>query len=185
MGVARGSPGAGRGAAARRLDQDMFGIATAQAQALGPAPDVSSWQIFLADPSFLVMNLVVIVVFAIVVLTIRNRYARFYRLQREALEHRKSADARVLARGESTEQLIERQYGVINTHNAQLLARTEGTEQMIARQYEAVNAFNQQIVARAEDALRISTETLAQINTMNQSLARIADRLDRLAGPTI
>jgi hypothetical protein len=166
-----------------RSGQDMFGIAAAQAQALGPPPDPSVWQIFLADPSFLVMNLIVFAVLLTVALIVRNRYARFFRLQREALEHRKAADARALARGESTEELIARQYGVVNSHNAQLLARTENTEQMIARQYEAVNAFNQQIVARAEDALRISTETLAGINTMNRSLARIADRLERLVGP--
>jgi methyl-accepting chemotaxis protein len=174
----------GRRAAIGRAGQNMFGIATAQAQALGPPPEPSVWQMFLADTSFLVMNLIVLAGLVAVALIVRTRYARFFRLQREALEHRKAADARALARGESTEQLIARQYGVINAHNAQLLTRTESTEQMIARQYEAVNAFNQQIVARAEDALRISTETLAQINTMNQSLVRIADRLERLAGPT-
>jgi hypothetical protein len=161
----------------------MLGIGTAQAQALGPAPDVSFWQFFIGDPAFLAMNLVVIAVFAIVIITIRRRYARFYKIQREALDHRKSADAQSLARSQSTEDIISRQYGVINAHNAQLLAQSQSTEQLIARQYEVINAFNQQIVARAEEALRISAETLAQINTMNQSLARIAELLDRPAGP--
>jgi type IV secretory pathway component VirB8 len=89
---------------------------------------------------------------------VRRRYARFYRIQREAMDHRKEADAQSLARSQSTEEVIARQYGVINAHNAQ-------------------------IAARAEEALRISNETLAQINTMNESLARIANRLDSMAGP--
>jgi len=46
-----------------------------------------------------------------------------------------------------------------------------------------VNTHYQQIAARAEEASRISSETLTQINTMNQTLSRIADRLDRVAGP--
>jgi predicted RNA-binding protein with PIN domain len=45
------------------------------------------------------------------------------------------------------------------------------------------NAHNQQAVAQGEEALRISAQTLAQITTVNQSIARIADRLDRIAGP--
>jgi hypothetical protein len=136
----------------------MMLIGTAQAQALGPPPEISLWQIFLADPSFVVMSLVPIAILVTVALIIRRRYARFFNIQREALDHRKAADAEALARSESTNQLIARQYEVVNIHNAQILAR-------------------------AEEAQRISSETLAQIKTVNQSLARIADRLDRLANP--
>jgi hypothetical protein len=139
----------------------MMGFAAAQAQAVGqapPLPDISPWQIFFEDPVFLVFNLLAVGILVTVVWTVRRRYARVYRIQREALDHRKEADAQSLARSQSTEEVIARQYGVINAHNAQ-------------------------IAARAEEALRISNETLAQINTMNQSLARIANRLDSMAGP--
>jgi hypothetical protein len=139
----------------------MFGIGTAQAQTIGqapPLPDISPWQIFFQDPVFLVTNLLVIGILVTVVWTVRRRYARFYGIQREALDHRKDADAQSLARSQSTEDMISRQYGVINAHNGQ-------------------------IAARAEEALRISNETLAQINTMNQSLTRIANRLDSMSGP--
>jgi hypothetical protein len=139
----------------------MIGIGTAQAQTIGqapPLPDISPWQIFFQDPVFLVMNLLVIGILVTVVWTVRRRYARFYRIQHEALDHRKEADAQSLARSQSTEEIISRQYGVINAHNAQ-------------------------VAARAEEALRLSNETLAQINAMNQSLARIANRLDSMSGP--
>jgi type IV secretory pathway component VirB8 len=104
------------------------------------------------------INLVAIAILATVLLILRRRYARFFRIQREALDHRKAADAQALAQSQSTEQLIARQYGVINTHN-------------------------QQVAARTEEALRISSETLAEIRTMNQNLARIAERLDGITGP--
>jgi hypothetical protein len=139
----------------------MMPIGAAQAQVAGQVPDlpdISFWQIMFADPSFAVMSLIPIAILVTVLLVVRRRYARFFGIQREALDHRKAADAQQLAQGQSTEQLIARQYGVVNAHN-------------------------QQIAARAEEALRISGETLAQINTMNQTLARIADRLDRAAGP--
>jgi type IV secretory pathway component VirB8 len=134
-------------------------IGAAQAQVTGPLPLVPSpWQVLFGDPTFLVLNALTFGIVIAVLLTVRRRYARFYRIQREALDHRKTADAQSLARGQSTEELIARQYGVINAHNAQ-------------------------IAARAEEALRISSETLAQINTMNQSLARIASRLDSMSSP--
>ena len=164
----------------------MIGIETAQAQTIGqapPLPDISPWQIFFGDPVFLVFNLLIVGVVLALAWTVRRRYARFYRIQREALDHRKQTDAQSLARSQTTEEMIARQYEVINAHNDQVLAHSQSTEQLIARQYETVNAFNQQLIARAEEALRVSTETLAQINTMNQSLARIANRLDSISGP--
>lgn len=136
----------------------MMLIGPAQAQVPGAPPDISLWDILVADPSFVVMSLVPIAILAVALLIVRRRYARFFGIQREALDHRKAADAQALARSQSTEQLIAEQYGVVNAHN-------------------------QQIAARAEQVLRISSETLAQINTMNQTLARIADRLDRAGGP--
>jgi hypothetical protein len=138
----------------------MMLIGGAQAQVAGPAPDLpdpSLWQILLDNPAFVAMNLVPIAILVTVVLIVRRRYARFFGIQRESLDHRKAADAQALTQNQSTEQLIARQYGVINAHN-------------------------QQIAARADEALRISSETLAQISTMNQSLARIVDRLDRITG---
>jgi hypothetical protein len=137
----------------------MMPIGAAQAQVPGPMPDVSLWQIILADPSFVAINLMAVAIVATVLLIVRRRYARFFGIQRESLEHRKATDAQALAQSQSTQQLIARQYDVINAHN-------------------------QQIAARAEEALRISSETLAEINTINQSLARIADRLNRITGPT-
>jgi hypothetical protein len=142
----------------RILDTHMMPIGVALAQVPGAPPDLSLWDILLADPSFIVMSLVPIAILAVVLLIVRRRYARFFGIQREALDHRKAADAQALARSQSTEQLIAQQYGVVNAHN-------------------------QQIAERAAEALRISSETLAQINAMNQTLARIADRLDRVAGP--
>jgi hypothetical protein len=132
-------------------------IGTAQAQTPDQLPDLSLWDVFLGDPTFVVVNLVVLGVLVLFLWTVRRRYAKFFTIQREALDHRKSADAQALAQNQSTNQLIAQQYGAINAHNAQ-------------------------IAAQAETALRISSETLAQINTMNQSLARIAERLDRMAG---
>jgi hypothetical protein len=135
----------------------MMPFGAAQAQAPSPLPDLSLWQLFVGDPIFVGINLVAIAILATVLLIVRRRYARFFRIQREALDHRKAADSQALAQSQSTEQLIARQYGVINTHN-------------------------QQIAARTEEALRISSETLAEIRTMNQNLARIADRLDGITG---
>ena len=164
--MAQSSPAAEGGRARtlkqRMLEGDMILIGAAQAQVAGPlpdVPDVSFWQVLLDNPSFLVMDLVPVVILVAVLLVVRRRYARFFGIQREALDHRKAADAQALAQSQSTEQVIARQYG-------------------------AVNAHNQQVAARAEEALRISNETLAQINAMNQTLARIADRLDRVTGPT-
>jgi hypothetical protein len=136
----------------------MMLIGEAQAQVPGPPPDISLWDIFLADPSFVVMSLVPVTILVIFILLVRRRYARFFGIQREALDHRKAADAQALAQSQSTQQLIAQQYGV-------------------------VNAYYQQIAARSDEGLRISSETLTQINTMNQTLSRIADRLDRVAGP--
>ncbi len=135
----------------------MFLVAPAQAQTANPVPDVSMWQLLGFDVPFLVMNLFVLFVFIVVIATVRWRYGRFFRIQREALDHRKVADAQVIAQNQSIEQLIAQQYGVVNAHN-------------------------QLVLARAEDALRLSTVTLAQITSMNESIARIADRLDRFAG---
>ena len=136
----------------------MMLIGEAQAQTPGLPPDISLWDIFLADPSFVVMSLVPVTILVIFILLVRRRYARFFGIQREALDHRKAADAQALAQSQSTQQLIAQQYGV-------------------------VNAYYQQIAARSDEGLRISNETLAQINTMSQTLSRIADRLDRVAGP--
>ena len=136
----------------------MMLIGEAQAQTPGLPPDISFWDIFLADPSFVVMSLVPVTILVIFILVVRRRYARFFGIQREALDHRKAADAQALSQSQSTQQLIAQQYGV-------------------------VNAYYQQIAARSDEGLRISNETLAQINTMNQTLSRIADRLDRVVGP--
>ena len=136
----------------------MMLIGEAQAQTPGLPPDISLWDIFLADPSFVVMSLVPVTILVIFILLVRRRYARFFGIQREALDHRKAADAQALSQSQSTQQLIAQQYGV-------------------------VNAYYQQIAARSDEGLRISNETLAQINTMSQTLSRIADRLDRVAGP--
>jgi len=90
----------------------MLGIATAQAQTLDqapPLPDISPWQIIFQDPVFLVTNLLAVGILVTVVWTVRRRYARFYRIQREALDHRKEADAQSLARSQSTEEIIFRQ----------------------------------------------------------------------------
>lgn len=137
----------------------MLFTAAAHAQTAGPVPDLSAWQLLGADIPFLAMNVFLVVIFIIVVATVRWRYGRFFKIQREALDHRKVADAQVIAHNQSVEQLIAQQYGVVNAHN-------------------------QLALARAEEALRLSTETLAQISRMNESMARIADRLDRFAGAT-
>jgi hypothetical protein len=134
----------------------MLPPGAAQAQTLGPLPDFSIWQI--VDIPFLFLNAFIIAMFIAVALIVRRRYARFFKIQREALDHRKVADAQVLAQNQSIEQVIARQYGVVNAHN-------------------------QVALSRAEEALRISTDILAQITTMNQSIARIADRLDHAGGP--
>jgi hypothetical protein len=136
----------------------MMLIGEAQAQVPGPPPDISFWDVLFADPSFVVMSLVPVTILVIFVLLVRRRYARFFGIQREALDHRKAADAQALAQSQSTQQLIAQQYSVVNAHY-------------------------QQFAARSDEALRMSSETLTQISTMNQTLSRIADRLDRVAGP--
>jgi hypothetical protein len=134
----------------------MLSMGAAQAQTVSPVPDISVWQLMGQDIPFLVANVLVVVVLIIVIVTVRRRYTRFYKIQREALDHRKVTDAQVLTQNQGVEELIARQYGVVNAHN-------------------------QLALARADEALRISTETLAQITSMNQSIARMADRLDRSA----
>ena len=136
----------------------MMLIGEAQAQVPGPPPDISFWDILLVDPSFVVMSLVPVALLVVFLLVVRRRYARFFGIQREALDHRKAADAQALSQSQSTQQLIAQQYSVVNAHY-------------------------QQFAARSDEALRMSSETLTQINTMNQTLARIADRLDRATGP--
>ena len=116
------------------------------------------WQVFTADPTFAIMSLVPLAVLVMVVLVIRRRYARFFGIQREALDHRKTADAEQLARNRSVEDMIARQYATVNTHN-------------------------QQAMARAEDTTRLLGQMLAQMTTVNASLSRIAERLERIAGP--
>ncbi len=133
-------------------------ISTAYAQTGAPFPTPSLWDVFVAEPSFLLINFFVLMIFVLLAWFVRRRYAKFFNLQREALQHRKTTDAQALAHNQSVEQLIARQYGVINAHN-------------------------QQTLARAEEALRISNETLAQIVDMNRSIAHIAERLDRVGGP--
>lgn len=158
---AESGPGGGTPIWKSILEPHVMLIGGAQAQVAGPAPDLpdlSLWQILLDNPTFVAIDLVPIAILVTVVVIVRRRYARFFGIQRESLDHRKAADAQALAQNQSTEELIARQYGVINAHN-------------------------QQIAARADEALRISSETLAQISTMNQSLARIVDRLDRITGP--
>src|SRR5207248_1200752 len=113
----------------------MMGIGAAQAQEIGPLPDLSIWQVFAGDPTFVVLNLLALATIVIIMVVVRRRYARFFRIQREALDHRKTADAQALAQNQSIEQLIARQYGVTNAHNLQALEW-------------------------AGEAMRISTETL-------------------------
>jgi hypothetical protein len=121
-------------------------------------PSLSVWrQVFLEDPVFLVFNLGLIVLVVVLAWVVRRRYARFYRIQRESLDHRKSADAQALARQESFEQLVARHYDAINSHNARL-------------------------IATSEQAMRLNADMLAQIASVNATLNRIAERLDRPAG---
>ena len=117
----------------------------------------SAWDLLVGDPSFLIMNLVAIFIVILLAWLVRRRYGRFYTLQREAFDHRKSADARVLAQQQTFEQMISQQYGITNAHN-------------------------EQIAAKAEEALRLNAETLAQISAMNRTLTRIAERLEQAGG---
>jgi hypothetical protein len=120
---------------------------------------LSIWQFFWNDLSFLGLNTIVLVAFVLALLVAGRRYRRFFTLQREALEHRKTADARVLAQNQNFEQLISQHYATTNAHN-------------------------QETLAKASEALRINAEALAQVTTMNRTLARIAERLERNDGPT-
>ena len=121
---------------------------------IDPAPFVpSAWEYFFVDPTFLVINVGFVAILITVLWIVRRRYARFFGLQREALDHRKTADAQMLNQQQTFEQLIARQHGLTNAHN-------------------------QALVAKAEEALRLNAETLAQITTMNRTLARIAERLE-------
>ena len=121
--------------------------------------ELSIWQFFWNDLSFLGLNTIVLVVFVLALLVAGRRYRRFFTLQREALEHRKTADARVLAQNQNFEQLISQHYATTNAHS-------------------------QETLAKASEALRINAEALAQVTTMNRTLARIAERLERNDGPT-
>jgi hypothetical protein len=133
------------------------GLIGVPAQVPPQVPDIppmpSLWDVFFVDPSFLIMNLVLVAVLIVVIWVVRSRYARFFRLQREALDHRKTADAQMLNQNQSFEQLIARQHGFTNAHN-------------------------QELVTKAEEALRLNAETLAQITAMNRTLTRIAERLE-------
>ena len=130
-----------------------------------PPLDDALWQYLLADHSFIAVNVTALVFCFFLVFVVRYRYGRFYKLQREAIDHqreaidhRKSADARVLAQSQSFEQIVSQQYGITNAHN-------------------------QQALAKAEEALRLNADTLAQITAMNRTLARIAERLEQAGGP--
>jgi hypothetical protein len=140
-------------AAADIWTQAMNEPSLLQAQAL----DYSVWQVFLADPTFLALNVGTIVLVVALVWVVRRRYARFYKIQRESLDHRKSTDAQVMAQQQSFEQLV-------------------------ARHYDATNAHNQRLLAKAEEALALNADTLAQIASMNRTLTRIAERLDQAGG---
>jgi len=127
-------------------------------QQIAHAPfDDSPWQVVLGDPSFLLINLGVILLVGMLLWLARRRYGRFYSLQQAAFDHRKSADAQSLAQQQTYERLISQQYGITNSYNAQ-------------------------VVAKAEEALRINADTLVQIVAMNRTLTRIAERLDQQAG---
>jgi ABC-type multidrug transport system fused ATPase/permease subunit len=136
----------------------MTMIVAAQAQTPPALPDVSMWQVFTADPTFAIFSLVPVAVIVVLVLVVRHRYARFFKIQREALDHRKTADAEVLAQNRSVEDTI-------------------------ARQYATVNAHNEQVLARSEETARVLGQMLTQITTVNASLIHIAERLDRITGP--
>src|ERR1700730_3857013 len=87
------------------------------AQLPAPALDYSVWQFFLEEPSFLVVNFVALAVIVTALWFVRRRYARFLKIQQESLDHRKIADAQVLAQNQSFEQLIARQHNATNAHN--------------------------------------------------------------------
>jgi FtsZ-interacting cell division protein ZipA len=127
------------------------------AQADAPPPVDSAWQYIFADPSFVVINIALVTILISVLWIVRRRYARFFSLQREALDHRKTA-------------------------NSQMLNQNQSFEQLVARQYGQTNAHNQAAMAKADEALRLNAETLAQITAMNRTLARIAERLDQPGG---
>jgi hypothetical protein len=125
-----------------------------------PAPPIGDalWQYLLADHSFIAVNVTALVLCLFLVFVVRYRYGRFYKLQREAIDHRKSADARVLAQSQSFEQIVSQQYGITNAHS-------------------------QQALAKADEALRLNADTLAQVTAMNRTLLRIAERLEQAGGP--
>jgi hypothetical protein len=118
---------------------------------------LSIWQL-LWDPDFLALHTIIVIVFLIFLLVVGRRYRRFFKLQHEALEHRKSADAWVLAQNQNFVQLV-------------------------SQHYVATNAHNQEALARASEALRINAEALVQMTTMNRTLTRIAEHLQRADGP--
>jgi hypothetical protein len=62
----------------RKLETHMMLIGPAQAQVPGAPPDISLWDILVADPSFVVMSLVPIAILAVALLIVRRRYARFF-----------------------------------------------------------------------------------------------------------
>ncbi len=136
----------------------MTMIAAAQAQTPPALPEVSTWQLFAADPTFAIFSLVPLAIIVVLVLVIRHRCARYFKIQREALDHCKDADAQALAQNRSVEEMISRQYGITNAHN-------------------------QQVMVRADETARILGQMRTQITTVNASLSRIAERLDRITGP--
>src|SRR5438105_3175409 len=108
------------------MGMSMTAITPVQLQPQSPlSVGDAVWQVMLGDPTFLALNIGAILLVCILVWIARTRYARFYRLQREAIDHRKRADAQVLAHNESFEQLISQQYGTVNAHNQQLLAKAD------------------------------------------------------------
>ncbi len=50
----------------------MLPMGAAQAQTVSPVPDISVWQLLGADIPFLVMNVLVVMVFIIVIVTVRR-----------------------------------------------------------------------------------------------------------------
>ena len=94
-----------------------------QSQVTGAPFAPSAWDLFTVGPSFLIINFVAIFIVLLFAWLVRRRYGRFYTLQREAFDHRKSADARVLAQQQTFEQMISQQYGITNAHNEQIAAK--------------------------------------------------------------
>jgi hypothetical protein len=50
----------------------MMGIGAAQAQEVGPLPDLSIWQVFAGDPTFVALNLLALAILVIVMLVVRR-----------------------------------------------------------------------------------------------------------------